>query len=111
MLQIGSKLALLLEVFLCFSVVLVLAQYKREKLDLSIAWRKGRSHLHESFDGYFGLQLSKKPEFNSIPTFFFLLFLHNIPFVPSSLRAQPDVPQMHTITEKQWAMVTEQPTF
>lgn len=43
----------------------------------------------------------QKPESNSIPTFFFLLFLHNIPFVPSSLRAQPDVTQFYTITEKQ----------
>lgn len=74
MLQIGSKLALLFDVLLCFSVVLVLAQYKREKMDLSIVRRKGISCLHESVDGYFGHQLSKNLSLTVLPPFSFSSF-------------------------------------
>lgn len=108
MLQIGSKLALLFDVLLCFSVVLVLAQYNREKLDLSIVWRKGRSRLHEIVDGYSGLQLSKNLSLTVFPPFSFSSFC--ILFL-LFLRAQPDVTQIYTITEKQWAMLTEQPIY
>lgn len=52
-----------------------------------------------------------KPESNSIPisTFYFLLFLHNTPLVPFSLRAQPDVTQNYTVTEETGAVFTVQP--
>lgn len=59
----------------------------------------------------FWTSVKQKPESNSIPTFLFLLILHNIPFVPFSLRAKPDVTQIYIITEKQWAMLTEQPIY
>lgn len=102
MLQIGSKLTLLWCTYLFFNC-LGLAQYKRGKLDLSIVWRKSRSQPPwRCWWVCFGLQLSKNLSLNSIPitAFYFLLFLHNAPLVPFSLRAQPDMTQNYTLTEE-----------